>query len=538
MKHLRKVFWSAHPLRAVVESLLVGLLILAALTNLAPKATSYMLGNGWLILCGASGMWSVLRVRRQVGVWWRKVLDEIGVSVLLSVAMTSGILAAAALFNLTSLLAVGLFGDMLATAMLLMCIGIGYFGVRCVLRLLFLWDRMRRRRMLWSLTHAHLTVVVLVSVAGAIFLFLLAPYSSIAADDSLRSGDFLMVYVTQIMTLLFPSAMVALFLTGAALVAVLPPSAIFSFLVARKTTRRLESLTKAASALRSGDYATRVPVVGEDEVAQLQADFNAMAEDLEVTLHDLHTERDRVAALLQSRRELIASVSHELRTPVATVRGYLDAVQNQVVVLPEVVRQDLVVMERELLRLQHLIDDLFTLSQTEAGGLSLRLQPVNIGDVVRRRVETYAPLAWQRERVDIVAEVAPELPQALADPDRLDQVLVNLLRNALRHTPPGGIVAVIASAQDNVVCIEVRDTGEGIPPEELPYIWERFYRGDAARAEDARQGIEPGAGLGLALVKELVEAMEGKVSAISVVGEGSCFRVCLKAEEGGEIREA
>lgn len=531
MKYLRKFFWTAHPLQAVAESLAVGLLILAVLAHLARDATPYMLGNGWFILCGATGMWSVLRVRRQVGVWWRKVLAEIGVSILLSTVMTAGVIGAVFLFGLASIWKEGIFGDSTAMALLLMCIGPGYLGVRGVLRILFRWDQMRRRRMLWALTHAHLTVVVVVAVVGVIFAFLLAPFANLAANESLSNRDFLTVFVEQVTTTLFPSAMIALVFTGMALVMLLPPSAVFSFLVARKTTRRLESLTQAADALRSGDYATRVPVVGEDEVAQLQTDFNAMAENLEGTLRDLQTERDRVAALLQSRRELVASVSHELRTPVATVRGYLDAVQGHAAVLPESARQDLAVMERELLRLQRLIDDLFTLSQTEAGGLALTLQPVDAGDVVHRRVETYAPLAWQRERVDIVAEVAPDLPQALADPGRLDQVLVNLLRNALRHTPPGGIIAVVASAQPDAVCIEVRDTGEGIPPEELPRIWERFYRGEAARAEDARQGIEPGAGLGLALVKELVEAMGGTVSATSEAGEGSCFTVCLRRSE-------
>ncbi len=532
MKHLRKLLWSAHPFQAVAESLGIGWLILALLVSAADSATAYMLGNGWFILCGASGMWSVLRVRRQKGVWWRKVLGEIGVSALLSVVMTMGIVVVVVLFRLNAVWEEAIFSELIVLIVLLMGIGVGYFGVRAVLRLLFLWDRMRRRRMLWALTHAHLTVVVWVAVVGMLLLFLAIPFADIASSDSLDAGDFLSVLLERVTTLFFPSAMVGLAATSVALVLVLPPSAIFSFLVARKTTRRLESLTKAASALRSGDFSTRVPVVGEDEVAQLQSDFNAMAEDLEVTLHDLQTERDRVADLLQSRRELIASVSHELRTPVATVRGYLDAVQNHVAVLPEAARQDLTVMERELLRLQHLIDDLFTLSQTEAGGLAMALQPVDVGEVVRRRVETYAPLAWQRERVDIVAEVAPELPKALADPGRLDQVLVNLLRNALRHTPPGGIVAVIVEAERGAVCVEVRDTGEGIAAEDLPRIWERFYRGESARAEDARQGSEPGAGLGLALVKELVEAMNGSVSASSVVGEGSCFRVCLKAADG------
>jgi len=122
----------------------------------------------------------------------------------------------------------------------------------------------------------------------------------------------------------------------------------------------------------------------------------------------------------------------------------------------------------------------------------------------------------------VVAQGLPDLPPALADERRLEQVLSNLLHNGVRHTPPGGIVAVMAAAEQDALRIEARDTGEGIPPEELPYVWERFYRGESARAEDSR-----GAGLGLALVKELTEAMGGTVEVKSILGEGSCFVVKL-----------
>ncbi|MBN1965957.1 MAG: HAMP domain-containing protein, partial [Anaerolineae bacterium] len=419
-------------------------------------------------------MWAVLRTRRYQGTWWHKLLDEILVSALLSFVMTAGIMAAAHLLRWQAIWEESSFEYAFVPTMLLVGIGIGYFIVRGVMRLGFLWDRMRRRRMLWALTHAHLTVVVVVALIGTLLLFLSIPLASLLAGES--GDDALAALMTQVTTMLFPSVMIVLVVTGMTLLFVLPPSAIFSYLVARQTTRRLEHLTRAAAALRGGNYTTRVLVTGEDEVAQLQTDFNAMADNLENTLRDLETERDRVAALLQSRRELVASVSHELRTPVATMRGYLDSIRNVTGMLPETAQRDVAVMESELLRLQRLIDDLFALSQAEAGGLALDIRPVDVGEVVRRRVAALAPLAWQRERVDIVAEVALELPSALADADRLDQVLVNLLRNALRHTPPGGIIAAIVSAEADTVCIEVRDTGEGIPPEELPHIWERFYR--------------------------------------------------------------
>jgi signal transduction histidine kinase len=188
---------------------------------------------------------------------------------------------------------------------------------------------------------------------------------------------------------------------------------------------------------------------------------------------------------------------------------------------PPALRHDLEVVEGEILRLQRLIDDLFTLSRAEVDGLAMHCEPIDVSPVVRRTVEAMAPLAWKAGRVEVVAELSAELPPARADESRLEQILANLVRNAIRHTPPGGIVAVSAYGKGDAVRVEVRDTGEGIPAEDLPHIWERFYRGENAR-EDSR-----GAGLGLALVKELTEAMGGSVEVESVVGQGSCFVVRL-----------
>jgi signal transduction histidine kinase len=264
-------------------------------------------------------------------------------------------------------------------------------------------------------------------------------------------------------------------------------------------------------------------VQGEDEVAQLQANFNAMAADLERGVHDLRAERDNVALLLTQRRELIASVSHELRTPVATLRGYLESASlrwNDAT--PDALRHDVDVMLHETQRLQTLIDDLFTLAQAEVGRLDLRCEPTDLGELARRAVETVAPLAWRSARVEVVARVTPGLPAAQIDSIRTEQALHNLLRNALRHTPPGGIIAVVAERAGERLALRVRDTGEGISADDLPHIWERFYRSNGARASDAN-----GSGLGLALVKEVVEAMGGAVTVESEPGAGSVFSLLL-----------
>ncbi|HLH21806.1 MAG TPA: HAMP domain-containing sensor histidine kinase [Chloroflexota bacterium] len=324
----------------------------------------------------------------------------------------------------------------------------------------------------------------------------------------------------------------ALLFFGAATVAVLAAASLFAFVsasvlayvLARRLVRRLERLGQAAEALAAGDLSCRVAEGPADEVGQLARRFNDMAADLERSLRELQAERDRVAGLLDAQRQLVAGVSHELRTPVATLRGYVESALRREPDGATALHADLATMEQEIVRLQRLIDDLFTLSRAAVGRLALRVEPVDAGAVVRRLVETAAPLAWGQRRVQVLAEVPPDLPPAQADPQRLEQILSNLLGNAVRHTPPGGLVAAAVTAEPDAVRLEVRDTGEGIAPEDLPHIFERFYRG---RNGDGR----PGAGLGLALTKELAEAMGGSVEAASAPGAGSCFTVRLPRRE-------
>jgi len=516
-----RFLWQAHPLRALAETWMLGVGILFLLSRVIGHARPNVFDNGVLMLCGSCGMWMVLRARLPqmhplVQVFW-----ELAAGIALSLTMALGLRGAANLLGWSN---VWLQSDLGASSIttLLSLTGMGYLFARVGVRIWQLWNRVQARRMLLSLTHAHLTVVVLVMVLivllnGIGFLWSGNPDNLEPADSGIiaRIADRILLSV---MPLVSVSVVFTIFL----LAVLLPPSAIFSYFVARRTTRRLEALAAATKSLREGDLSARVPVAGEDEVAQLQGDFNAMAADLERATAEIQAERDKVAALLQSRRELIANVSHELRTPVATIRGYLDSNLTGNEESSTELQHDLEVMAREVERLQGLIDDLFTLARAEVDGLALELRPTDVGAVVQRRVEAMAPLAWQKERVEVVAETPPDLPLALADAGRLEQVLVNLLRNGVRHTPPGGIVAVVVTAEEDVIRIEVRDTGEGIPPDDLPHIWERFYRGKSARAENI-----PGAGLGLALVKELTEAMGGTVGLESTFGQGSCFTVTL-----------
>ncbi|NLG51034.1 MAG: HAMP domain-containing histidine kinase [Chloroflexi bacterium] len=524
----QRFFWAAHPARALVEAWLLGLLIVLLLFLQADYVPRSVLGNGLLFLCGTCGMWVVLRTRLPKGGRKKRALWELAVGVAVSVMMTAGLTITVRLLGWDKVwLGTSLVG-IPAHVLLLSATGPGYVFARVGVRVWLFWDRLRRQRMVWAMTHAHLVIVASVALLGMFASLLASSYSQIETPVQPEALRLLISVTEELLHFVFPAFSVLVVLTGFTLLILLPPSALFSFLVARKTTRRLETLAKTVRALRQGDYASRVEVVGEDEVGQLQSDFNAMADDLERTLHALETQRDTVSRLLQSRRELMASVSHELRTPVATVSAILEsALQRWEQTPPDALRHELEVMAGEVLRLQRLIDDLLTLSQAEVDKLALDCQPTDVAPVVQRMVEAAAPLAWNAGRVEVVSEIAPDLPRACVDQGRLEQVIANLLRNAIRHTPPGGIVVAAATADADAVILQVRDTGEGIAPEDLPHIWDRFYRGEPDRARESAIRDGGGAGLGLALVKELSEMMGGSVSVESRKGQGSCFTVRL-----------
>jgi signal transduction histidine kinase len=328
----------------------------------------------------------------------------------------------------------------------------------------------------------------------------------------------------------------ALLLFGAASVAVLAGAFVFAlvsagvvgYLLSRRLVARLERLGGAVEALAAGDLTRRVEEGAPDEVGQLARRFNRMAERLAVTVGELESARRHTEAALQAKRELVANVSHELRTPLASIRGHTESLLMQAAAPPAgsgaeedggaLRREYLAVIHRETEQLSRLIDDLFTLSTAEAGALPLALEPVRLGEVVEEVAASVRPAAHRERRVTIVTEVAPDLPPALADRRRVVQVLANLVRNALRHTPEGGLVALRAERRDGSAWVAVEDTGVGMPPERLERVFERFYRGD-----DARDRASGGAGLGLAIVRELVEAMNGDVAAESTLGQGSRF---------------
>jgi signal transduction histidine kinase len=276
------------------------------------------------------------------------------------------------------------------------------------------------------------------------------------------------------------------------------------FGLARGILRPIGALTDAARRMKRGDLAVRVDAGGGDEIAELARAFNSMAAQL--------AENERL------RRQLIGDVAHELRSPVTNLRCLLEGVQDG---LERADAATIATLYDETMFLQRLISDLQELTLAEAGSLPLHIAPTDVSDVIGRAVSSMAAAPGSPT---VVVEAPRELI-VLADPDRLEQVLRNLLANARQHTPAGGRVAVRAARIDDEVKIEVSDTGSGIAAEHLPYVFDRFYRADASRTRTTG-----GAGLGLAIVRQLVTAHGGTVSAASDgQGHGATFRIMLRA---------
>lgn len=266
-----------------------------------------------------------------------------------------------------------------------------------------------------------------------------------------------------------------------------------------------------------GQFARVMLGVSDNEIRVAQAEALAAQE------------RAKAERAEQSRRELIVNVSHELRTPVASIRGHLEALLKSYeegdsrTNSPEALHKYLTIVHRESVRLGALVDDLFSLARTEASELRLHIEAIDAGEVVEEVYQTLTPLARRERLITVVRSVSPGLPLVKADQQRLTQVLLNLVRNAITYTPDGGIVSItLKKATAHNLELTVADTGIGIPQEDLERVFERFYRTDASRARTSG-----GFGLGLAIVRDLVTAMGGSVSVASKVGEGSCFRVLL-----------
>jgi histidine kinase len=294
---------------------------------------------------------------------------------------------------------------------------------------------------------------------------------------------------------------------GFAVTASVLAALLVSLVLSRRIVAPVRTLSNASQHIAEGHYAERVQVNGSDEIAQLATRFNQMATQLE-----------QVESM---RRQLIGDVTHELRTPLTSIKGYMEGLVDGVLPsTPETFNQ----IHREADRLSRLVDDLQELSRVEAKAYSLDIRPVAVSNLVQTTLKRLSPQATAKH-ITLHPSLPVDLPPLQADEDRITQVLVNLVANAIQYTPEDGDVTISATRHADEIHISVEDTGVGIPPEHLVNLFTRFYRVDKSRSRNAGGG----SGIGLTIAKHLVEAHGGRIWAESKGdGQGSTFTFSLK----------
>ncbi|MBT3271998.1 MAG: HAMP domain-containing protein [Spirochaetales bacterium] len=296
----------------------------------------------------------------------------------------------------------------------------------------------------------------------------------------------------------------------AVLATLLAGLSLFSFL-----TRRLRHLSSAVNAFERGEYNRRVSVKGTDELAALGRAFNEMAESIDIGVEKLKTAE-------QQRSDLIANISHDLRSPLTSIRGHLETILVKDYSLSDEERRDfLEISLKNVSSFQMLVEELFELAKLESKQIKPEKEPFHIAELAQDVVLKLKNRA-DEAGVDLAVDHPADLSAVSADIGMIERVLTNVIENALFHTPVGGKVTVSFAEKDGSLIFTITDTGGGIDAEDLPHVFERFYRGDKSRDRST-----PGTGLGLAIAKEIVELHEGTIKAESPAESGAVFRVLI-----------
>jgi len=342
---------------------------------------------------------------------------------------------------------------------------------------------------------------------------LLAPQAAmhaalpVLADGQVVGAVYLSQPLRDVTIVLRDLALLWLLATAVALVL----SGVVGGLLSRAVARPVRDLTTAAQAVAGGALGTRVAAQSPDEIGRLGRAFNEMTA--------------RLQEARQSQTDFVANVSHELRTPLTSIKGTVETLRDGAVEDVAVRDHFLATVEGETDRLIRLVNDLLLLSRVDSDALPLHCRPLDLAEVARVAVERLAPLARARG-VTVRVEAPPDLAPVQADPDRLAQVLVNLVDNAVKFSPPGGAVTVRVSQVGERLQIQVQDEGPGIPPEELNRVGQRFYRADRARSR-----AEGGSGLGLSIARALVQAHGGELRIASTAGQGTVVTMGIAASQ-------
>jgi two-component system sensor histidine kinase BaeS len=273
--------------------------------------------------------------------------------------------------------------------------------------------------------------------------------------------------------------------------------------LARTISQPVSELQEATERVAGGQLGRQVAVRSRDEIGRLAISFNRMSADL--------------AQANELRKQMTADIAHDLRTPLSVIQGYTEALDEGKLSGNSEIYQ---AMHKQVKHLNRLVEDLRTLSLADAGQLSLHRVEVALRDLLEHSILVYTPQAEQKG-VTLQLDLPPALPKITVDLDRMAQVLDNLISNALRHTPAGGEIRLAARRQNHHLLLLVQDTGAGIAPEDLPHVFDRFYRGDKARSDSGESG------LGLAIARSIVEAHNGRIDATSVLGQGTTFTISL-----------
>lgn len=298
-------------------------------------------------------------------------------------------------------------------------------------------------------------------------------------------------------------------------------STALGLVVARVLTVPLLKMNRVAGQMAEGNFNLRVNVKGNDEIGLLGNTLNMLSTRLYTTLRDLAGKNEELRRVLGLQKEFLANVSHELRSPLFLIQGYTEAMVDGLAKEGQVQEKSLRIMLEETLRLRRLVEDLLTLSRTGNENFIEALNEVNLEPILDKVSHMFAQQA-ARQQVSVIVEGKRPLPLVKGNEDRLEQVLTNLVDNALRYSPPGGQIKIRTEVTPEGLQVSVSDQGPGIPEEELPYIWERFYKVDKARI---RKGS--GTGLGLAIAHNIVEAHGGRIWVESKTGEGTIFKFVI-----------
>jgi two-component system sensor histidine kinase BaeS len=338
-----------------------------------------------------------------------------------------------------------------------------------------------RKSLLWKLLGINVLIIgfVIVIVWLAINTLAASYFMTLMEKYNISPTSSHQMFVSSIHRYLIWASLGALVLAG-----------IFSYLLMRRVLGPLREMTRITQEITSGDYSGEVPFSTRDEVGQLAASFNHMAEGLR------HIE--------QLRKTMMIDVAHEIRTPLTNIQGYLEGLTDGVV---PPTKKTFQLLQEETSRLVHLVEDILSLAKADAARGNLHKIEMELVDLVLQEIEAFQP-KFTSKKIHVASQFSKGVGRLRADPEKLSQVISNLLQNALQYTSPGGKIRIYTEPMPGEIKVTFANTGGELDEKDLPLLFERFYRGEKSRSRDLG-----GAGIGLAIVKELVKAHRGKVGA-------------------------